>query len=63
MLFSALSSVSSNPTSIDDAKTAIDEAGRRKKSERPNSEQIARGTVIGRYTILDHLGSGGMASV
>jgi serine/threonine protein kinase len=50
-------------TSLDRPKTPTDGAGRGTKSERPKDGAIALGTIIGRYTILEHLGSGGMASV
>jgi len=36
---------------------------RRRSAERPTSALLDRGTAIGRYTILEHVGSGGMASV
>ena len=36
---------------------------RRRRAERPGSAVLDRGTAIGRYTILEHVGSGGMASV
>jgi serine/threonine protein kinase len=56
---------SSHPTAAvpDDPDTATNTVGRAERSKRPRNAQVARGTVIDRYTILDHLGSGGMASV
>jgi serine/threonine protein kinase len=33
------------------------------RSKSPKDARVARGTVIDRYTVLDHFGSGGMASV
>jgi serine/threonine protein kinase len=66
MLFCALgSSDSYHPTagSQDDATLTTDDARHQKKSAPSKSAQLARGTVIGHYTILEHLGSGGMASV
>lgn len=58
---------SSHPTALnpDDAGTATNTntLGRRQRSKRPSDAHVARGTVIDRYTVVDHLGSGGMASV
>ena len=50
-----------DPADRDNDETIVDPPGQ--NSDHPKSEHLARGTVIGRYTILDHLGSGGMASV
>src|SRR5262245_17833004 len=62
MLLCALgSSDSSYPAALDREETQTTvESTPPKKSTRA---EVSRGTVIDRYTILDHLGSGGMASV
>ncbi|MET0593290.1 MAG: serine/threonine-protein kinase [Polyangiaceae bacterium] len=56
---------SSHPTALgpDDTGTFSNALDTKQPSKRPKGAHVARGTVIDRYTILDHLGSGGMASV
>jgi len=54
---------SSYPTALTPDDATSNTLGRRQRSKRPKQMHLTRGTVIDRYTILDHLGSGGMASV
>jgi serine/threonine protein kinase/tetratricopeptide (TPR) repeat protein len=48
---------------VEQDPATIPDGPRRRRAERPRPAVLDRGTAIGRYTILEHVGSGGMASV